>query len=218
MSHPFFHRHMLGDALADSIRARLFAHEFLPGDILDTEALAAHYGVGRQPLFSALDQLVRERLLTAAPEGFGVAKFRQCDVEGILRVLEQMRQFSLRLPAFPCAETARTPQDAIAESVYWGMAGFCVERCLAVAARSLYAQLHTCLGPALPIIEAACADAAYREALRQAKASGHDTYIEHFGQDTARAFRLRVLSAFTTQVGRKSSADTQEAPEFVTVE
>ena len=93
---------MLCDALADSIRERLFGGEFALRVPLDEAALAAHYGAGRLPVKAALEQLARDRLLTARAEcGYCVAESCRADIEDILTLLEHIRCFMLRRPVSP---------------------------------------------------------------------------------------------------------------------
>ncbi|MDR1889223.1 MAG: GntR family transcriptional regulator [Zoogloeaceae bacterium] len=187
-----FHRHTLCDALADSIRERLFEHEFAPGDVLDAPPLAAYYGIRRSTLTEALRQLARERLLVAREQAYRVAKYRRSDIEAILTALEQIRL--LAIP--PASARNDEPHWRIAASPYWGDSGFVVTRPFVVAARNLYHQLRASIGPALAKIETACLHGHDRNALAQAVANGERGPIENFYKETAQTFRQQVLNVF----------------------
>jgi DNA-binding GntR family transcriptional regulator len=190
--HDIFHRYMLCDALADSIRARLFEHEFAPGDILDENRLAASYGAGRLALTKALQQLARERLLVTREQAYCVARYCRGDIEAILAALEQLRLLMAPHGLLQKGDA----QGLIAASPYWGVSGFVVARPFVVAARSLYHQLRASIGPALAKIEAACAQAHDQNALIAAIANGENEALEHFCKETAHLFRQQVLRVF----------------------
>ena len=55
-------------SIAESLRGRIEAGEFAPGDSLPSESsLCAEYGVARNTLRRALDQLAAERLIAVRP-------------------------------------------------------------------------------------------------------------------------------------------------------
>ncbi|MDR2678512.1 MAG: GntR family transcriptional regulator [Zoogloeaceae bacterium] len=188
-------RYMLCDALADSIRERLFEHVFTPRVPLDESALTAHYRTGRQALTAALEQLVHERLLTVREDGgYCVAEYCRADIEDILAALEQLRCSMLRRQTNGVS-SASGAEAVVAASPYWGSAGFVVAHPFTTAARSLYAQLRVGIGPELAAIEAQCADEGHA-ALKRATASGKPEHIESCCAETAQVFRQRVLTAF----------------------
>jgi hypothetical protein len=201
-----FRRHTLRDALADSIRARLFVHEFVPGVRLDEAALAKHYGVGHLPLGEALRQLNHERLLIRR-RGYRVVEHCRAEVDDLLDILERIRCFELLRSARMRGVSSHFAPLSISSSPYWGIHGFMVTPPFFWAARSLHAQLHVSLGPALPEIEECCADGAYRDELAASVASGEAGRMETFCRETARAFRQRVLAAHD---GRRGPDPGQE--------
>lgn len=205
MENEIYQRRMVGDALADSIRARLFAHEFMPGDILNEQALTTHYGVGHLPLVEALQQLVRERLLSRIQTGYAVITHARGDIERILQLLEYLRRFSL----VPFEDDTR---ERVALSVYWGLDGFVVARPFFLATRSLYHQLRIGVGPALSRIETVYADRAYCKTLHQLVDSGATERIESFAAETARDFQHRVLSACAFPLNNECAHIAETAP------
>ncbi|MDR2690084.1 MAG: GntR family transcriptional regulator [Azoarcus sp.] len=194
------HHRMLCDALADSIRDRLFGHEFAPRHPLDEAALAAHYRVGRLPLTEALRQLVRERLLTRERDGYFVHEYCRADIETILDMLEHLRLFMMCRAAPTRLGTIPETRASISASSYWGVAGFVVALPFAVAAQSLYNQLRVATGPELAAIETRCA---------QAMTVGETVPIASFCNATARTFRQQVLSAFDEACSRRGGQKTE---------
>ncbi|MDR1647141.1 MAG: GntR family transcriptional regulator [Zoogloeaceae bacterium] len=196
-------RYTLCDALADSIRERLFGHVFAPRVPLDETALAAHYRTGRLTLTAALNQLVRDRLLTVRKDGgYCVAEYSRADIEDLLTLLEQLRVSALRRLAAQAGD-ASGAGETVAASPYWGTGGFVVAQPFAAAARNFYAQLRVGIGPELAAVEAQCADE-YREALKRATASGVSEPIESCCAETAQVFRQRVLATFDTLCARRA--------------
>lgn len=53
--------------VAERLRARIFAHELLPGSWIDEQVLAAEYGISRTPMREALKVLASEGLVTLKP-------------------------------------------------------------------------------------------------------------------------------------------------------
>lgn len=87
----------LYEGVAVSLRERLFAHEFEPGEALDESALARGYGVSRTPVREALKVLAREGLLSIEPRrGCCVAELEDSDVHNLLDVLELLELHALR--------------------------------------------------------------------------------------------------------------------------
>lgn len=79
----------LYEAIADSLRARIFAHELKPGAGLDEAALAHGYGVSRTPVREALKVLAHEGLVVIEPRrGCCVARLDAEDVDNLLAVLD----------------------------------------------------------------------------------------------------------------------------------
>jgi hypothetical protein len=196
-----FERRMLCDALADSIRERLFGGEFAPRVPLDEAALAAHYGTGRLPLKAALEQLVRDCLLTArAQGGYCVAEYCRADIEDILTLLEHIRCSVSRRQVSPPGGLPGAAGFVVAASPYWGDSGLVVELPFAVAARSLYEQLRLGVGPALAAIEAQCAQTRGPVPAR----AGESGQIEDFRAESARMFRQQVLAAFDAARARRA--------------
>jgi DNA-binding GntR family transcriptional regulator len=186
---------MLCDALADSIRERLFGHEFAPCVPLDKAALAARYGTGRLALAAALARLARDRLLMVREDGeYCVAEYCRADIEDVLEALERIRFFMLRR-SLSATIAQELEKDAVTGSPYWGLSGFVVTRAFALPARSLYGQLRLGVGPGLAAIEAQCANECH-DALRRVVASGEVGQIEACCAETAQMFRQRVLALF----------------------
>lgn len=191
---------MLCDALADSICERLFGHEFAPRAPLDEAALAARYGTPRLALVAALEQLARDRLLTARTEGgYCAAGYCLADIEDILALLERIRLFMARRQALQTGSA----DEIVAASPYWGVAGLAVERSFTVAARSLYEQLRMGIGPELAALEAQCAKACGDD-LARAVASGEIGPVEDVCAESARMFRQRILAAFDGVCARRA--------------
>ncbi|MDR0717979.1 MAG: GntR family transcriptional regulator [Azoarcus sp.] len=188
--------YMLCDALADSIRERLFRHEFAPRFPLDKAALAAHYRTERQTLTAALERLARERLLTAqADGGYCAAEYERADIEDILALLECIRFFMLRRHASRADAASGAAGEAVSASPYWGPAGLLARRPFAVAARNLYEQLRLGIGPEFAAIEARCAQACADD-LARAAAHGEYERIGDFCAKSAGQFRQLILAAF----------------------
>lgn len=79
----------LYEAIADSIRERIFTHELAPGAALDEAALAQGYGVSRTPVREALKVLAHEGLVQLEPRrGCCVARLDAHDVDDLLTVLD----------------------------------------------------------------------------------------------------------------------------------
>lgn len=53
--------------VAERLRARIFAHELLPGSWIDEQVLAVEYGISRTPMREALKVLASEGLVTLKP-------------------------------------------------------------------------------------------------------------------------------------------------------
>ncbi|MDR3158631.1 MAG: GntR family transcriptional regulator [Zoogloeaceae bacterium] len=204
-----FHRRALDGALADDIRARLFAHEFLFRAPLDETALAAQYGVGHLPLSQALENLAREQLLAArsqAQGGYEVPDHARAEIENLLDTLEKIRRFALsrhgeKENASLCLAAVEMPS---ASRPYRGPSGLEVARPFVIAAQSLHDQLRAGVGPALSGIEANCARR-HRDAMQEALAGDDPETLDAFCRESARDFRQRVLDFFDDAASQQAS-------------
>ena len=200
-NYRIFHRRTLCEALADSIRARLFAHEFPPGAPLDENALSACYGVGHLPVSKALERLALERLLAKRPQGgYDIFPLARVDLENLLDTLAKIRGLALLQRMKNGRNVGLVAVEMpLPSRPYWGPAGLAVARPFALAAQSLYNQLRLCIGPALSEIEA---DGAQRcgEAMTRAIASGAPETLEAFCRESARDFRQRALEVFDAAI------------------
>lgn len=87
----------LYEGVAESLRARIFAHEFAPGSALDEAELARSYGVSRTPVREALKVLGREGLVAIEPRrGCCVAELSAADVSALLDVIEMLGLHAVR--------------------------------------------------------------------------------------------------------------------------
>lgn len=78
----------LFEQVAERLRARIYAHELLPGERIDEQALAAEFGISRTPLREALKVLAAEGLVTLKPRrGCYVAEVSEQDLDEIFSVL-----------------------------------------------------------------------------------------------------------------------------------
>ncbi|MDR2261051.1 MAG: GntR family transcriptional regulator [Azoarcus sp.] len=188
--------YLLCDALADSIRERLFRHEFAPRLPLDKAALTAHYGTERQTLTAALARLAREHLLTAqADGGYCVAGYERADIEDILALLECIRFSMLRRHASWTDAAPGVAGETVSASPYWGPAGLLARGPFAVAARNLYEHLRSGIGAEFAAIEARCAQACADD-LARAAAHGEHERIGGLCAKSAGQFRQLILAAF----------------------
>ncbi len=87
----------LYEGVAESVRARIFSHEFAPGCPLDEAELARSYGVSRTPVREALKVLGREGLVELEPRrGCCVAELSAHDVDSLLGLIEMLGQHAVR--------------------------------------------------------------------------------------------------------------------------
>lgn len=87
----------LYESVAESLRTRIFAHEFVPGCPLDENELARSYGVSRTPVREALKVLGREGLVDIEPRrGCCVAELSAADVAGLLSVIAMLGLHAVR--------------------------------------------------------------------------------------------------------------------------
>lgn len=88
------------EVLSDSLRERICAHEFMPGEALDEHRIAASYGVGRSVVRDALCVLDRSRLVRFESEGrFHVACPSSQDVAQLFDILEQLERLTVHQAA-----------------------------------------------------------------------------------------------------------------------
>lgn len=88
---------MLYQALADSLRERIFKHELMPGEPLDECRLASSYGVSRTPLREALKVLASEGLVELrVGQCCFVARLAPQDLVQIFDILELLEGFAVR--------------------------------------------------------------------------------------------------------------------------
>lgn len=74
--------------VAERLRARIFAHELVPGAWIDEQALAAEYGISRTPLREALKVLASEGLVVLKPRrGCYVAEVSERDLDEVFPVM-----------------------------------------------------------------------------------------------------------------------------------
>lgn len=86
----------LYEAIADSVRERIFAHDLEPGSNIDEVALAQGYGVSRTPVREALKVLAHEGLVEMrVHNGCTVAELSPQDVIELLEMLELLEQHML---------------------------------------------------------------------------------------------------------------------------
>ncbi|THF58654.1 GntR family transcriptional regulator [Pseudothauera rhizosphaerae] len=90
----------LYEAIADSLRERILAHELPPGAALDEAALAHGYGVSRTPVREALKVLAQQGLVLIEPRrGCCVAEFSSADVAALFDVLDLLEGHAVRAAA-----------------------------------------------------------------------------------------------------------------------
>jgi hypothetical protein len=142
-----FQRRTLCAALADSLRERLFAHEFPFYTPLDEAALTAHYGVGHLPVTEALRQLVLERLLAAHEQGgCGIPEYERANIENLLEMLEDLRRIALLRHKEEARKQCVAVDMPLPSRPYWGPSGLVVARPFVVTAQNLYDQLRRASG------------------------------------------------------------------------
>ena len=139
----------LYEAIGDSLRERIFAHELPPGAALDEIALARGYGVSRTPVREALKVLAHEGLVAMEPRrGCCVAEFSHNDVHALFGVIELLEAWAVREAA------RRGPADGPMDyALLFESAG---NRYAADAATRLREKLRVALGPAFGDRDAEC--------------------------------------------------------------
>lgn len=106
----------LYEAIADSLRERIYAHDLAPGTAIDEFALARTYGVSRTPVREALKVLVHEGLLEMrVHNGCNVAELTGNDIRELLELLELLEDYMLGtlVARGGNAQTAAQPDGAI---------------------------------------------------------------------------------------------------------
>lgn len=97
----------LFEAIADSLRERIFNHEFPPGCTLDECLLAKNLGVSRTPVREALKVLARDGLVTHRNlSGCSVAEFSLVELVELLKTLEHLERFEFKWEGSPFATEA----------------------------------------------------------------------------------------------------------------
>lgn len=88
----------VGRGVANSLKARIFAGEYRPGDILSERKLAREYNTSRQPVHDALELLERHRMVERVPgKGMRVSHYDPELYEGFLVVREELEALAVRL-------------------------------------------------------------------------------------------------------------------------
>jgi DNA-binding GntR family transcriptional regulator len=97
------------EAVEKDLERRIFAGEFMPGERLTELQLSTEYGVARNSVRTAIDGLVKRRLLSKEPNrGVSLPTLTEDDVDSIF----QVREF-IEVPAFRAAAEARlVPKEA----------------------------------------------------------------------------------------------------------
>jgi DNA-binding GntR family transcriptional regulator len=97
------------EAVEKDLERRIFAGEFMPGERLTELQLSTEYGVARNSVRTAIDALVKRRLLSKEPNrGVSLPTLAEDDVRSIF----QVREF-IEVPACRAAAEARTvPQES----------------------------------------------------------------------------------------------------------
>lgn len=132
----------LYEAIADSLRERIFTHEVPPGAALDEAALAHGYGVSRTPVREALKVLAHEGLVSIEPRrGCRVAEFSPADVAALFDVLDLLETHAVH-------EAARRDATAVELASQACLFDAADNRYAAEAITRLREKLQLALGPA----------------------------------------------------------------------
>jgi DNA-binding GntR family transcriptional regulator len=90
----------LNKVVADSIRERILAGEFVPGERLAEERLSAELGVSRMPVREALRALAAEGIVTIEPRrGASVTSYTPAQVQELVEVRATLESLNARLAA-----------------------------------------------------------------------------------------------------------------------
>lgn len=133
------HPCMLCEALANSVRERIFSHELKPGMPIDELLLASRYGVTRASLREALNALVGEELVEFRGH-YVVARLTQYDLGEIFEMLEMLENFAIRRAAIA---TVRIPEG---EGFYRNLLNASQNRYLLDLVDRLFVKLRLALG------------------------------------------------------------------------
>ena len=77
--------------VAERLRQRIFAHELLPGEWIDEQALTTAYGISRTPLREALKVLASEGLVILKPRrGCYVTEISEKDLDDIFPLMAML--------------------------------------------------------------------------------------------------------------------------------
>lgn len=81
----------LYEQVAERLRARIYAHELVPGGWIDEQALALEYGISRTPLREALKVLAAEGLVVLKPRrGCYVTQLSEEDIDEVFPVMAML--------------------------------------------------------------------------------------------------------------------------------
>lgn len=90
----------LNKLVADSIRERILAGEFAPGDRLAEEKLSSELGVSRMPVREALRALAAEGVVTIEPRrGAHVTQYTEEEIQELVEVRATLEGLNARLAA-----------------------------------------------------------------------------------------------------------------------
>lgn len=105
----------LFEAIADSLRERIFSHDLAPGCTLDESVLARELGVSRTPVREALKVLARDGLVIHRNlSGCSVAEFSPKELDALLTIMEHLERFALERDSNPFAtETIQRLRDRL---------------------------------------------------------------------------------------------------------
>ncbi|NTV10309.1 MAG: GntR family transcriptional regulator [Zoogloea sp.] len=144
----------LYEGIADSLRERIFEHEFAPGTPMDEIALAAAYGVSRTPVREALKVLAHEGLLAMkVRQGCCVTELSRRDIEDLLDVLQRVEACTVRLAARRAGPVGLASlAGATGEDFYRRLIEGCGNPHLENVVEGLVRRLRLGLGPAFMLI------------------------------------------------------------------
>ncbi|SMB31501.1 putative Transcriptional regulator [Sterolibacterium denitrificans] len=166
---------MLYEALADSLRKRIFSHELAPGAPLDEFKLASGYGVSRAPLREALKVLAGEGLVESrARQGCFVTRLSWSNVLQLLDLLDLLEDFA--------ADEAARAKSCLSidtrEKLHASLVKVAGNACLPDLADRLIARLRLAFGPVFDSPEMQ-ASHDFHEALKSAIAAGDCAETRH---------------------------------------
>lgn len=193
-----FRRPSTGDALANLLRTRLIAGQFMPGQPMRESTLARDLGVSRPTVREALQQLVREGLLTYhLHKGMVVKSLTESDIVDTYRVRALVEAAGMRAlggrrePLEALDESLAASEQAVAAgdalgavdadmALHNGFAALTGNRRLVQLHRTVFAELRLALSRM---------DLATGDALKQIEE--HTRLVRHLqAGDTAAALKL----------------------------